>query len=164
MIRDVLVDNSVDWGSRHLSMITKAYRECKHYDEICCLLSPYFDKKHKWLVDVTIGLTQSMLEYLSENLKTYRASELCASGSAGEHLVQICQKLNIDKYISGPAATSYIQKNMFSEAGIHLEYFTYKNTIYPRNGLEKAPNLSIIDLLMYHGKNSKYYLKDIQNA
>ena len=77
-----------------------------------------------------------------------------------QRLVDLCQKVGADEYISGPAAKSYIQEDLFNQANIKLTWFDYSDykeytQLYP----PFVHNVSAIDLIFNEGENAKMYLK-----
>jgi hypothetical protein len=75
-------------------------------------------------------------------------------------LVHLCQQLEANEYISGPAAKAYIDHTMFAEAGIKLTYIDYSG--YPEysqlfGAFEHG--VSVVDLLFNEGSRAPLYMK-----
>jgi hypothetical protein len=58
-----------------------------------------------------------------------------------ERLIAICQAAGAGRYISGPAARTYLDERRFADAGIELTYFTYPT--YPE------PHFSALDEVLH---------------
>jgi hypothetical protein len=78
-----------------------------------------------------------------------------------ERLVQICKSLGAEEYISGPAAKSYLNEDLFRDNGIEVRWADYSN--YPEYRQPHPPfehSVSIIDLLFNEGPEAQHFLKD----
>ncbi|MDT8318438.1 MAG: WbqC family protein, partial [bacterium] len=64
-------------------------------------------------------------------------------------------------YLSGSAAKAYLDVERFKEAGIGLEYKTYDYPEYPQQYGTFEPQVTILDLLFNCGKDSRNYLKSL---
>ena len=75
-------------------------------------------------------------------------------------LVEICQGFGATRYLSGPAAKSYIDPDLFRDAGIALEYADYTGyPEYPQRTEAFEHGVSAIDLLMNVGRDARGHLK-----
>jgi hypothetical protein len=75
--------------------------------------------------------------------------------------VSICQQLEVTEYISGPSARDYIDKSLFSKAGLRIVYMDYHGyPVYRQlNGLPFQNEVSILDLIFNEGPNAKFFMK-----
>ena len=90
---------------------------------------------------------------LVERILVSKATSL--SGS-----LSICQSLDANRYLSGPAAKSYLKTEIFEEAGILVEWMDYSgyqpyNQVWP--GFE--PAVSIVDLIFNIGPSAIDFMK-----
>ena len=77
-----------------------------------------------------------------------------------ERLIDACKKLGTNKYISGPAAKSYINEVLFNENNIEIEWMDYSN--YKEYNQLFPPfehGVSILDLIFNEGSNARSFLK-----
>ena len=85
------------------------------------------------------------------------------SGDASERLVNICELMNADTYVSGIGGKNYLKEELFEEKNIKLQYQDYVPLKYKQNlSDEFISNLSIIDLLANNGNDES--LKIIKNS
>ena len=76
-----------------------------------------------------------------------------------ERLVDLCQKTGATRYISGPAAKSYMDVSKFDSANIEIIWKDY--TGYPEYKQMFEPfthAVSIIDLLFNTGNDAPWYI------
>ena len=80
-----------------------------------------------------------------------------------DSIIEICDKIGADEYISGPDARNYIDSNEYKKLkqnNIDLYWFEFPHPIYPQIGTNFIPYLSAIDLLFNTGKKSKDYIRE----
>lgn len=103
------------------------------------------------MLGITTRLSWSM-DYIVPDGKTSR-------------LVSLCQQAGATRYLSGPAARDYIEPELFSDAGIALEYFDYRG--YPEYPQLYPPfdhNVSVIDLILQTGPEADRYLLPLDGS
>jgi len=75
------------------------------------------------------------------------------SNGKNEKIISIIQQLNGTEYISGPAARSYIDEDLFTNSNIKINWINYsKYPEYKQPWGEFAHDVSILDLLFCLGK------------
>ncbi|GAG14743.1 unnamed protein product, partial [marine sediment metagenome] len=80
------------------------------------------------------------------------ASTLDVKGSGTDLLVNICDALDADVYLSGSGGSQvYLDSSRFEEKGIDVDFQGFQNPIYPQQFGEFIPNLSVIDFLLNCG-------------
>ena len=95
-----------------------------------------------------------MCTWLGLERKTMRSSELPVDGQRGERLVNLCLHAGADRYLSGNAAQSYLDVELFARHGIEVEWQDYKHPTYPQPHGAFVPYLSALDLLLNCGDDS----------
>ncbi len=93
------------------------------------------------------------------------SKDLHADGTKDDKLINICQTIEADSYLSGPAAKNYIETDKFSTANIELYYKNYSG--YPDysqswGNFESA--VSVIDVIFNCGEKSPYYIWEWRNG
>ena len=75
-------------------------------------------------------------------------------------LLSICKQANANTYLSGPLARDYIDKNLFRNAEINLEWMNYESyTNYNQLYSPFYHHVTIIDLIFNQGINAQKYMK-----
>jgi WbqC-like protein family len=83
-----------------------------------------------------------------------------AIGDKTERLVSLCRAADATTYLSGPSARDYIDENLFSEAGIELEYMDYSG--YPEYPQLYPPfdhAVTVLDLIFNTGPEAPRLMK-----
>jgi hypothetical protein len=87
------------------------------------------------------------------------ASELNVPGGATQRLVDLVRSVGGTRYYTGAfALDAYLEPALFDEAGIALDIQTWQSPPYPQLHGSYVPDLSIIDLLMNCGPQSRAVL------
>ena len=159
-IRDVmLIDNG--WNLDHWKMLQNNYARADHFKEIEEWLEPIYLLSD----DVTLStfnrkFIEHICSYLEIKTKISNSWDYSLVAGKTERLVDLCIQSKATKYISGPSAKNYIDKQIFDDADISLEWFDYSGyKEYPQLWGEFVHDVSILDLFFNCGKNSKNYMK-----
>lgn len=155
LICDTQVDQSRNWGQKHLRQLQANYRETQYLGDILDIVSVIDSPQEKTISELNIELTKRICEYLSINTPMFLSSELSVTGRKTERLIEILQKLKATTYLSGPSAEDYLDKEAFRKNGISLEYKTYDYEAYPQLWGEFEGRVSILDLIANRGTESK---------
>jgi hypothetical protein len=79
--------------------------------------------------------------------------------SKGARVIELLKKVDATKYLSGPAAKSYLLESTFSDAGINLEWMNYGGyPEYPQLFPPFDHSVSIIDLLFNAGPEALSFM------
>lgn len=159
-IRDTRIADP-SWAGDHWKTIAHNYSRAEH-----------FQRYRPFLEDLYRGCTETHLSQVNHRFLTALCGALgirtritwssdyrLAEGKT-ERLVELCQQVQADEYISGPAARCYIVPELFAEAGIRLSWMEYGG--YPEYPQLFGPfehGVSIIDLLLNCGEDAPRYLK-----
>ena len=77
-----------------------------------------------------------------------------------ERLVAIASALGATRYLSGPAARTYLDLDLFAAEGIEVVWMTYQGySGYPQLWGPFEPHISIVDLLLNTGTEAARYLQ-----
>lgn len=147
------------WNEKHLTALQLNYGKAPFFDAFKPLLEEAFSRTDERLADFTCWFTEEIARRLGISDTTFmRSSVLQINGSKSERLLSILKKLGATRYISGPAAESYLDAERFEEAGISVEFMNYDYPTYPQRHGEFDPNLSILDLVFNVGTDAASYI------
>ena len=158
-IIEVEIDLTRQFQAKHLKTIANCYSKAPFFSQYIDELSAIFNKSHYWLAELNIELIQWFSKELGISTQTLRSSDLDVAGQKTELLVNICEALEADFYLSAEGSRDYIQENnLFEKKKIHLVYHDYKHPIYDQCYGEFTPYLSTLDLLFNKGGESSLLL------
>lgn len=133
--KDTKIDNSQNWMKQHLGAIQAAYGNAPYFEHFEPYLSQIFAKKRFFLVDLNIDLLSFIYRILDEPFVYEKTEDFGVFNGLSE-------------YDTISAKKDWTTRSF------------YQNRSYRQCfGTEFVPNLSILDLLMNHGKESLTFLK-----
>ena len=75
-------------------------------------------------------------------------------GEQNERLIRICQRFGATRYLSGNAAQTYLDVELFASSGIEVVWQDFHHPTYPQQHGDFVPYLSAMDLLLNCGERS----------
>jgi len=161
-IEDVEINNNENWVRKHGMTISQAYSKApyfnKYYDEFFEL----YDERCRTISKLNIHINEWIIKKLNISTEIKMSSEIITSGNKTDRLINILKKVGATSYLSGPAAKDYLDEGKFLEAGIGLEYKTYKYREYPQLHGCFEPQVSVLDMLFNCGEDARKYLKSFE--
>ena len=128
--------------------------------------SPYFNDVYELFKDTVYCEKTNLAEYLEYSIrgiaefmgisaKIYLASKLKLdhTNRAQERIIDICRLRGASEYINAVGGKELYDKQLFSEAGIKLNFLKMDSDIvYSQGKGQFIPSLSILDVLMFNSK------------
>lgn len=158
--REARIDGRQPWARKHLQALRVNYAKAPAFGEVFDRLEPVLNRAWTHLVDVNRAVLEALCALLGLERPILLSSELDVPGQRTERLVGICRALGADRYLSGDAASGYLDETQFAANGIRVEYHHYRHPVYAQLHGEFLPYLSVVDLLMNHGRESLGVLID----
>ncbi len=152
--KEVLIDNSLNWRTKHLMSIRQNYSKSPFFDAYFGSLDAIYNHEWKYLIDVDVTVIRQIADHMGIKAKFDFASALGISGGKTERLALICEHLNATAFYEGKAGENYLEASYFTDRGIQLIYQNYQHPIYEQLYGDFMPYMSIIDLLFNHGPDS----------
>ena len=151
------LDYSQNWVEKHLETFRLNYKKASFFEEIFSLLENELIKKPKFLAELNISLIKAIIKFLELNTELRISSEMNnLSGKKENRLIQICERIDADKYLSPQGSSQYIEAEKpggeFSETEIDLYYQNFVHPTYPQLWGDFVSHLPIVDVLMNCGK------------
>ena len=152
------------WQIKHWKTLQANYSRASFFDEISDWLKPiYLYEQFTHISKLNRRLIEAICYYLEIKTILKDSSEFNINGSKTERLVNLCQQVNAEIYVSGPAASSYLVIEEFQKAQIQLVWFNYsKYKPYPQLWGEFDHKVSILDLLFNCGKESFNFMNFVK--
>ncbi len=157
LIKDVKIDYNSNWQKKHITTLQQSYSKAPFFKQVM----PLLESSILTSFDTISELDKSLIEDISRfmgipNSKYLFASELNIelSDNKTEKLVNLCRYFNAERYYATQASECYIEKEMFYDCGITLEFQNYCHPRYYQLGNEFVSHLSIVDLIFNEGPNS----------
>ena len=147
------------WNQEHLKALHHAYNKAPFFSHYKSMLEGFYARQDEFLADFTIELTIALARAMGNTHTQFlRSSQLNATGSKTDRLIDVLRKVGADHYISGPSARDYIEVEKFARHNISLEYMTYNYPQYEQFYPPFDPQVTILDLLFMTGPDAIKYI------
>lgn len=153
-IHEVEIDDSQDWRSKHLSLLSKAYENSAYFSEMINLVNSIFSQTFTTIADLAFASQQKLCDYfeLNPRLKIIDIRQMDTSGSSSHRVLDVVNSLQGDQYITGHGAHKYLDHDIFDAAGIDVQYMQYRKLAYSQQHGAFTPYVSALDLVANCGK------------
>jgi WbqC-like protein len=153
-ILDVAVDQRSPWARKHVGTIRQYYAGAPFLGRYLPALEELLHRPWERLVDLDLAVVALLCEWLGLPAPVHRSSALPAEGKKSERLLALCRHFRADRYLSGSAARSYLDVDLFAQHGIAVAWQDYRHPVYPQQHGAFVPQLSVLDLLLNCGDES----------
>jgi hypothetical protein len=162
-ICDVNIDNEFPWQKKHLKSLKVWYAKAKFFNDYLAFFEEAYTRKWERLADLNVYIINYILKQLAISKPIYFESQLNIVNNSTERIIEICNKLKVDTYLSGIGGKEYLQEDKFIKAGVKL---IYQDFIHPKYHQQFMPDdndfisyMSTLDLLFNEGPRSRGILK-----
>jgi hypothetical protein len=157
-INKVMVDRRTPWRRKHLSSLGQSYAKASYANEFLLAFDRVLQRDWERLVDLNYAVLTLLAGWLGVTTPIVMASELGIGGGRSERLLAICRHFGATRYLSGDAAETYLDLQMFTTAGVEVEWQRFQHPVYPQQHGAFVPYLSAADLIMNCGPESSAIL------
>lgn len=158
LINTVEVRNEQPWRAKHIRTIKELYAKAPFTKDYLGGLEESLSGPALLLADICYATTDFFRSVLGIDTPTYLSSELGITGDKSQRLINVCKHFDADTYLSGDAAQSYLDTEAFAAAGLTVQWQNYQHPVYDQFHDPFMSHLSIIDLIMHMGPDSKRIL------
>ncbi|OBH58744.1 WbqC family protein [Mycobacterium sp. E2479] len=153
--------HSTHWAKKHWRTLEYNYRPAPYFVEIADWLAPiYLEERYTNLSQLNRRLLEAICGYLGIVTRLTNSWDYELSGGKTERLVHLCRQAGATDYVSGPAARSYLEEQLFDDSGIRVNWFDYDGYLdYTQLWGAFEPAVSVLDLLFNVGEKAPRYLK-----
>jgi len=152
------------WTKKHWRTLSHNYRRAPHFEEISLLLEPcYLNRKYTHLSNLNRDLIEVICEYLGIKTTILSSTDFKLLPGRSERVADLCKKVQSDVYVSGPAAKSYLDEEVFHHRDIAVEWFNYSGyPTYPQCWGYSEHSVSVVDLMYNCGQEASKYMKHVK--
>ena len=159
-INEVEINNTVQWGKKHLHALATNYAKAPFIKEHFDFLAKTYAHPWKRLVDINLHLIYYLIKALNiSNKEFHLASEYQAREGPTERLVDLCRQVGAGVYLSGQDGAKYLDLDEFKKGGIQVIFQKYEHPLYPQLFGDFEPCMSVVDLLFNCGPESLSILR-----
>jgi hypothetical protein len=150
------IDYSQNWCKKHLGTIVQSYSKTSFFKEIYKDYENILKHHYATIRDLNIAIIDFFAKKIGIKTKQVLSSEINnIDGRKDDRLVNICNALGADQYLSPQGSAVYIESNSpggaFPVANIDLFYHNFDHPVYHQQGPVFLSQMCILDLLMNCG-------------
>ena len=145
------------WRAALADRIRVYAHEAPFYDETCELVREVIEPGHATVADLNTWGLRVICRHLGVTTSIQRLSEMTLDlpdrAGAGEWGLLIAKALGADEYRNPSGGRSLFDTARFEAAGVRLRFHEHRSLNYATGSFASVPNLSIIDPLMWCGRD-----------
>ena len=151
------------WARKHRQSIEQWYRRAPFFDRYIDGLRALYREleDESFLYAINRRFLMHMNELLGIRTKVLCAEDYILPAGRNQRLLALLRRLEATEYLTGPAARSYLDRDLFQRAGINVHFADYDGyPVYPQLHDPFMHQVSIVDLVLNTGPNATRFMKD----
>ncbi|HEX9742710.1 MAG TPA: WbqC family protein [Nitrospiraceae bacterium] len=161
-IKDVRINDKVDWRAKHLRAMELHYAHAAHREHVLGGLRALYQQSWDRLADLNIAVLRWLLGEFGITTPLRLSSDMQLPEEPTERLIEICRVVGAASYLAGAGARDYMDFQTFEAAGIPVDVQEFQHPVYRQCYEPFAPGLSAIDLLLTCGGQSIQSLRSMR--
>ncbi len=146
LIKDVVMDNTKKWRETMLKTIYFQYKKSANFTAFYPLVESWLKYDTDNMSEYNTYIIKQMCKYMAINTPIVLASELGdLTMDRNMRLIDICQQLNCEVYLSGNGGKKYHNEQLFSDSGVTVKYTDFVHPEYTQLHGEFIKGLSAMD-------------------
>lgn len=155
MINDVRIAHEGHWARKHLESLKTAYAHAPYFPEHVDFIGSVFSENFERLADLNLAVIRYMMNHLGIDTEIVPLSDLGIDEKGDRRLIEICRQMGADRFLAQEGARTYLDADLFRNAGITLEFFRPPSPVYPQLWGDFISNLSALDLIFNCGPKAR---------
>lgn len=160
LVKDVRINQTVNWRSRHLRALEMQYARAPFRDRYLPELRSLYEAPWERLHDLNMAVIRWLLGAFGIVTPVRAASEWEARDEPTDRLIDLCRAVGASRYLSGPGGEQYMDSKKFELADLQLEIQQFQHPRYPQAHEPFLPAMSAIDLLFCCGPEALARLRE----
>jgi len=159
-IKDTKVSDS-SWKHKHWASIVHCYARSRFFQKHKETFEKlYLNNSDTYLSEVNYRFLITICKLLGITTIISWSMDFRLAAGKSERLIDLCQQVGADHYISGPSAKGYIDEKLFDIGRVKISYMDYSgyleyNQLFP----PFTHFVSILDLIFNEGPNAPHFMK-----
>jgi hypothetical protein len=147
------------WRKSHKDQLKASLGKTPHFKDVMAIWEQASEINSEYLTEINISFIKTICTYLGIKTEIVRSEPYQLSGTKTERLMELFTKLGATKYLSGPAAESYLDLDLFRKNNIDLYYKAYDYKPYAQQFPGFEPAVTVLDLIANLGQESVNFFK-----
>ena len=161
-MNQVEIANDRPWREKHWATLRLNYAKAPFFSKHVLFFDDVYRRHWTKLTDLVWLVTEYLLDAFEIRTPIYFSSKLDVVGKKDELLLNLCQRLGADVYLSGPLGRDYLHEEFFRGQGIAVRYDDYDHPTYNQAYPGFEPFMTALDLLFNQGPNSREIMMSAQ--
>ncbi len=162
-INQVRTRDELNWKDNHLKTLHLNYVRAPHFDQVYEPFREILMQQYDSLADLNIAVNSWIVGAFGLKTRLVKASDMTIETRSEERILDICNQLGANVYISGNGARKYQVEEHFNARNIELKYVNNTPFVYNQLWNEFIPNLSVLDFAFNHGFDWDYIMEKVGN-
>lgn len=151
-IDEINVDERTPWRRKLVNLLQPNYARAAAFKDVFPDVRSWIESPAAKLADYNLNAIAAIGAKLGlSSPHVVRSSTLGVEGDKSSLLVDLVKAVSGTVYLSGDGAGEYMQDDVFTSAGITVEYQRFQHPVYPQGRTDFVPGLSIVDALLHCG-------------
>jgi hypothetical protein len=164
LIKDIQINNTANWKHKHFKSIEINYKKSVFYKKYIKFFEDLYSKDWNKICDLNVHITNFIIKELEIETKIFYDTDYDFKKKKTERLIEMCQTINADTYLSNLGSQDYVDLNFFKKKKINHFFMDFKTETYKQKKNSFIPNLTIFDMLFFCGKEkTKKIIKNKAN-
>jgi hypothetical protein len=139
------------WRKTALRTLQHLYGKSPHYQTHRDEIETILQTPHETLTEFDRASWQPALDRMGIRCEFVLASDLPVEGQGSDLLLDLCEHVDADTYLSGEFGRSYLDLPRFRERGVTVLFHDYQHPDYDQRFGTFVPYLSYLDMLFNTG-------------
>ncbi len=154
----ILSENQEAWISNHLNYLKENYGSAPGFSDYFPRIKDVYQTGFRRLFDINMALLRVLFDVFGLDINIVFSSDLNVEGASNQKLINLMKVVGGTHYLSGTGAEDYLDKRMFEDENIIVEWQQFNHPVYQQLHGEFIPNLSCLDLLFNCGSEAREVL------
>ncbi len=163
LIKDILINNSIDWRGKIFSQLEHYRKKTKNYFVIIDLIRECLNIETESITLLNKHILETICSYLGIVTPITIFSEenlFDVSWKGDEWALNICKSRNVDHYVNPIGGIDFFDIDKYEKNGIKIDFIVNNLIEYSQGKTAYVPGLSIIDVLMFNSIEKVNFLID----
>jgi len=157
LIHETVPADGLKWRDYFFKTLQCAYGRAPFFKTVKEVALEPFEKGDFSIADIAVSSIKAVYAYLGISFSYDRSSfwddqEAVRNQAGASRVMSIVKKLGYKEYVNLPSGESLYNKEFFKAQGVGLTFVRNCSDIYRQFGNRFTPNLSIVDVLMFCGR------------
>lgn len=153
-INEIYITEKDKWSKRFLRTVETTYRKAPFFEDMFETLRRSLNCSRELLGEFVRHTLSTMCAYLEIDTAIIKTSAVYGNQDlkGQDRIVDICAKEGASEYVNAAGGQELYNRDAFDNKGISLKFIRTGDISYSQFNGEFVPGLSIIDVMMFNGK------------